>query len=92
MSPEIELPANYVELLEAMKARISGARAQAQRTVNTLVAALEWDRLRQGRRIGAATFEASPGASRRADNGPYLNPLQFEIQHAKARRRLRVRG
>lgn len=42
VSPEIDLPANYVELLEALKARIAGARVQAQRTVNALVIDLYW--------------------------------------------------
>lgn len=42
VSPEIDLPANYVELLEALKARIAGARVQAQRTVNTLAIELYW--------------------------------------------------
>ena len=42
MSPEIELPANYMELLEVLNARIAGTRVQAQRTVNTLVIELYW--------------------------------------------------
>lgn len=42
VSPEIDLPVNYLELLEAMKARIAGARVQAQRTVNALVIELYW--------------------------------------------------
>lgn len=42
VSPEIDLPANYVELLEALKARIAGARVQAQRTVNALAIELYW--------------------------------------------------
>ncbi|MEV8042118.1 PDDEXK nuclease domain-containing protein [Arthrobacter sp. NPDC080082] len=42
VSPEIDLPANYVDLLEALKARIAGARVQAQRTVNALVIELYW--------------------------------------------------
>ncbi|HEY3572835.1 MAG TPA: DUF1016 N-terminal domain-containing protein [Arthrobacter sp.] len=36
-SSEIELKADYAELLEALKTRTAGARVQAQRTVNTLV-------------------------------------------------------
>jgi predicted nuclease of restriction endonuclease-like (RecB) superfamily len=42
VSSEIELPADYAELLEALKSRIAGARIQAQRTVNTLVIELYW--------------------------------------------------
>lgn len=42
VSSEIDLPANYADLLEELKARISGARIQAQRTVNTLVIELYW--------------------------------------------------
>ncbi|MGK3957599.1 PDDEXK nuclease domain-containing protein [Arthrobacter sp. R4] len=42
VSSEIELPADYAELLEALKTRIAGARIQAQRTVNTLVIELYW--------------------------------------------------
>lgn len=37
VSSEIELPADYAELLEAMKTRIAGARLRAQQTVNTSV-------------------------------------------------------
>lgn len=42
VSSEIDLPADYVDLLEALRARITGARIQAQRTVNTLVIELYW--------------------------------------------------
>lgn len=42
MSSEIDLPADYADLLEALKTRISGARIHAQRTVNTLVIELYW--------------------------------------------------
>ncbi|WP_066288124.1 PDDEXK nuclease domain-containing protein [Arthrobacter sp. B6] len=42
VSSEIELPADYAELLEALKTRIAAARIQAQRTVNTLVIELYW--------------------------------------------------
>jgi predicted nuclease of restriction endonuclease-like (RecB) superfamily len=42
VSSEIELPADYAELLEALKSRIAGSRIQAQRTVNTLVIELYW--------------------------------------------------
>lgn len=42
VSSEIELPADYAELLEALKTRIAGARIRAQRTVNTLVIELYW--------------------------------------------------
>ncbi|MGO4188517.1 PDDEXK nuclease domain-containing protein [Pseudarthrobacter sp. TAF60_1] len=42
VSSEIDLPADYAELLEALKTRISGARIHAQRTVNTLVIELYW--------------------------------------------------
>lgn len=42
VSPEIEQPADYTELLEALKARIAGARVHAQRSVNTLVIELYW--------------------------------------------------
>lgn len=42
VSSEIELPADYAELLEALKTRIAGARIQAQRAVNTLVIELYW--------------------------------------------------
>lgn len=39
---EIDLPADYAELLESLKARVKGARIQAQRTVNSLVIELYW--------------------------------------------------
>ncbi|GAB3552068.1 hypothetical protein GCM10027404_22140 [Arthrobacter tumbae] len=42
VSSEIDLPADYGDLLEALKARIAGARIQAQRTVNSLVIELYW--------------------------------------------------
>jgi len=42
VSSEIELPADYAELLEDLKTRIAGARLHAQRTVNTLVIELYW--------------------------------------------------
>jgi predicted nuclease of restriction endonuclease-like (RecB) superfamily len=42
VSSEIDLPADYADLLEELKARISGARIHAQRTVNTLVIQLYW--------------------------------------------------
>lgn len=42
VSSEIELPADYAELLEALKTRIAGARIQAQRTVNTMLIELYW--------------------------------------------------
>jgi predicted nuclease of restriction endonuclease-like (RecB) superfamily len=43
MTPsEIDLPADYVELLEALKTRVTDARIQAQRTVNTLLIELYW--------------------------------------------------
>ena len=43
MTPsEIELPAGYDQLLESLKKRVTGARAQAQRTVNTLLIELYW--------------------------------------------------
>ncbi|WP_457963746.1 PDDEXK nuclease domain-containing protein [Arthrobacter sp. D1-29] len=42
VSSEIELPADYAELLEALKTGIAGARIQAQRTVNTMVIELYW--------------------------------------------------
>ena len=41
-SSEIDLPADYVELLEALKVRVTDARTQAQRTVNTLLIELYW--------------------------------------------------
>jgi predicted nuclease of restriction endonuclease-like (RecB) superfamily len=41
-SSEIDLPADYVELLEALKKRVSNARIEAQRTVNTLLIELYW--------------------------------------------------
>ncbi|MBT2523248.1 YhcG family protein [Arthrobacter sp. ISL-28] len=41
-SSEIDLPADYVELLEALRTRVSDARIQAQRTVNTLLIELYW--------------------------------------------------
>ncbi|BAS18653.1 uncharacterized protein YhcG (plasmid) [Arthrobacter sp. Hiyo8] len=41
-SSEIDLPADYAELLESLKSRVRGARVQAQRTVNTLVIELYW--------------------------------------------------
>jgi len=41
-SSEIDLPADYVELLETLKLRVSNARTQAQRTVNTLLIELYW--------------------------------------------------
>ncbi|MDQ1060408.1 putative nuclease of restriction endonuclease-like (RecB) superfamily [Arthrobacter globiformis] len=42
VSSEIDLPADYADLLEELKTRISGARIHAQRTVNTLVIELYW--------------------------------------------------
>jgi predicted nuclease of restriction endonuclease-like (RecB) superfamily len=41
-SSEIDLPADYAELLDSLKSRVRGARVQAQRTVNTLVIELYW--------------------------------------------------
>ena len=41
-SSEIDLPADYVELLEALRVRVTDARTQAQRTVNTLLIELYW--------------------------------------------------
>ncbi|MFC9334290.1 hypothetical protein [Arthrobacter sp. NPDC057009] len=37
VSSEIDLPADYADLLEELKTRISGAWIHAQRTVNTLI-------------------------------------------------------
>lgn len=42
VSSEIDLPADYADLLEELKTRISSARVHAQRTVNTLVIELYW--------------------------------------------------
>lgn len=43
MTPsEIDLPADYVDLLEALKTSVANARTQAQRTVNTLLIDLYW--------------------------------------------------
>ncbi|WP_142060024.1 YhcG family protein [Pseudarthrobacter sp. B4EP4b] len=39
---EIDLPADYADLLESLKKRVSGARIQAQRTVNALLIELYW--------------------------------------------------
>jgi hypothetical protein len=39
---DTDLPADYVELLEALKTRVSNARIEAQRTVNTLLIELYW--------------------------------------------------
>jgi len=39
---EIELPAGYDQLLESLEKRVHSARAQAQRTVNTLLIQLYW--------------------------------------------------
>lgn len=41
-SSEIDLPTGYEQLLESLKNRVSGARTQAQRTVNTLLIELYW--------------------------------------------------
>ncbi|MFF1252732.1 YhcG family protein [Pseudarthrobacter sp. NPDC058329] len=41
-SSEIDLPADYAELLESLKERVRGARTQAQRTVNALAIELYW--------------------------------------------------
>jgi predicted nuclease of restriction endonuclease-like (RecB) superfamily len=41
-SSEIDLPADYVELLEALRRRVTDARTQAQRTVNMLLIELYW--------------------------------------------------
>jgi predicted nuclease of restriction endonuclease-like (RecB) superfamily len=41
-SSEIDLPADYAELLESLKHRVKGARIQAQRTVNSLLIELYW--------------------------------------------------
>lgn len=41
-SSEIALPADYVELLETLKVRVTDARTEAQRTVNTLLIELYW--------------------------------------------------
>ncbi|MFE4542382.1 YhcG family protein [Arthrobacter sp. NPDC056727] len=42
VTSEIDLPADYADLLEELKTRISSARIHAQRTVNTLVIQLYW--------------------------------------------------
>ncbi|MDQ0241444.1 PDDEXK nuclease domain-containing protein [Arthrobacter bambusae] len=39
---EIDLPADYVELLEALRIRVTDARTHAHRTVNTLLIELYW--------------------------------------------------
>lgn len=41
-SSEIDLPADYVELLDALRVRVTDARTRAQRTVNTLLIELYW--------------------------------------------------
>jgi len=41
-SSEIDLPADYAELLESLKDRVRGARIQAQRAVNALAIELYW--------------------------------------------------
>ncbi|TDT73566.1 putative nuclease of restriction endonuclease-like (RecB) superfamily [Arthrobacter sp. AG258] len=41
-SSEIDLPADYAELLESLKKRVRSARTQAQRTVNALAIELYW--------------------------------------------------
>jgi hypothetical protein len=41
-SSEIDLPADYAELLESLKERVRGARIQAQRTVNALAIEPYW--------------------------------------------------
>jgi predicted nuclease of restriction endonuclease-like (RecB) superfamily len=41
-SSAIDLPADYMELLESLKVRVTDARIQAQRTVNTLLIELYW--------------------------------------------------
>jgi predicted nuclease of restriction endonuclease-like (RecB) superfamily len=41
-SSDIALPADYADLLEALKTRVANARTQAQRTVNALLIELYW--------------------------------------------------
>lgn len=39
---DIVLPADYADLLDALKTRVTNARIQAQRTVNALLIELYW--------------------------------------------------
>lgn len=72
MSSEIDLPADYADLLEALKSRISGARIRAQRTVNTLVIELYWS---LGRDIIAR--QASQGWGAGSSSGWHLTWRPF---------------